>query len=642
MPSIIDCPDLIDALADSLFLNIENYDQNTFDRFFVERKQDVEFLASRLGNVNNFGGNVLVVGEPGVGKTVFIKRFLTSSTFKALTSAQNTHQPNNHTLIDLRPKAYNINNPDEYLDSFRRQISEIIKKHFATLGDPANEISLERDVVRQYDIAANKLEALSMRQPHPSSDSVHYVFVDDVDYVDELCFTQLLEFLRPLLLSRHFCVITACRPPAYNTIRTHRDYNVTLAFQNARTLHLDPLPVHNLLERRIEALVERGASLRDMVNCVVISMCGVFKELRRRSNDTARSRDDIVVDYPFTSKQHHHMQMVSNGNIRDILLMASEYVRYMSVNRSKIIVDTSGGYWIGRDAVIQHFASKDCDGRIRIHNLHERRTFDGVTSAQIKRDKVRKDQIGNSILVILLEFYKEHQYPKSVTQSDLDGLFAQFGVTAAQANEGTDRLLELQLLRRRTLHARQAMGAPTQPRDYDLTDRGYYYLDYLIHWDEYIRAFGNSSHHLSGGSRDVLHAIRASVLDECVNLMIGCSEIFGNQKTGMFPEFRINKVQFVEFYRMRAHDLLAHLDKTDKRQSLRVDEEHIEKLLSVSMNLVSSHNLASSRTFCFHPDRIMRAARECEIPLAYRYVYDAEAFREWVRLHVELLKGDGK
>lgn len=183
------------------------------------------------------------------------------------------------------------------------------------------------------------------------------------------------------------------------------------------------------------------------------------------------------------------------------------------------------------------------------------------------------------------------------------------------------------------------MGTPAETNDYDLTDRGYYYLDYLIHWDEYILAFGNSEHHRAGQSRETINGIKASLLDECVNLLKATSDVYGAGVYG-FQEFKVNKVHFLEWYRSRARVLLGHLDKTDKRKAVTIDEEHLEKYLAVSMNLVVSHNLANSRAFCFRADRIIRSANEASIPLGYRYVYDIDELHVWVLDHVELLKGE--
>ena len=88
---------IIEKIADSFFLNLEEYQHEIFNSFLIHRNEDYEKFTSDLSEINKFGGNMLVVGEPGVGKTIFLKWVInTSSLFT------NSKGKTNYTFIDLQ------------------------------------------------------------------------------------------------------------------------------------------------------------------------------------------------------------------------------------------------------------------------------------------------------------------------------------------------------------------------------------------------------------------------------------------------------------------------------------------------------------------------------------------------------------
>jgi Cdc6-like AAA superfamily ATPase len=237
MKSIFDYPVILERLADSLFLNIEKYDSTLYTKFFVTRVADSEFLFSRLNEVQAYGGNVLVVGEPGVGKTVFLKWFLNYSSFSKKTA------PNARSFIDLTTMPYAPENHQAFICQVKEQIARTIVSHLEQLGDPCNDFPADNKTTTgqesRYNYCVAKLNDLSNKPVKPKA-PIHYVFLDDVDYLSEpgRCFVELLECLKPLFFSRYFCVIVACRIPAFNRIKSHRDYNVSRAFDDAKLLYL--------------------------------------------------------------------------------------------------------------------------------------------------------------------------------------------------------------------------------------------------------------------------------------------------------------------------------------------------------------------------------------------------------------------
>src|ERR1700733_2630363 len=155
MKLIFDYPQIIERLADSLFLNIEKYDDGLYKQFFVQRVQDTEFLYSRLNEVQAYGGNVLVVGEPGVGKSNFLKCFLKESPF-AKTVAQSSS-----TFLDLTTAPYTEDNHESFINTIKGTFANAMLAHLKQLNDPChdapNDTSTPEARESLYNYCANKI-----------------------------------------------------------------------------------------------------------------------------------------------------------------------------------------------------------------------------------------------------------------------------------------------------------------------------------------------------------------------------------------------------------------------------------------------------------------------------------------------------
>ncbi|MBI3865174.1 MAG: hypothetical protein HY290_25140, partial [Planctomycetia bacterium] len=572
---------------------------------------------------------------PGIGKTLFLKRFLASPELESL--------PAHTTLIDLRPFPYDARRPDDFLAFVKQQLVEVAILHLARLGDPCHDVQQLPDLTtddaqRRYHKIALKIHSLPPLTQNPTREQIHYLYIDDVDYVDDTCFTTMLEYLRPFLLSRYFCVIVACRIPAYNTIRSHRDYNITNAFEDARTLHLAPLSVYHILTRRIEMLTEESRSLRRLVSGTGLlpSVRALYEKCVHLVKQLPESDDIEVFEYPFTGKQHHYMQEMSNGNIRLVLLMATTYLRYMAANRNAIHSDVTGGYWVGRKAVIQLFSSAATDEQIRIHDLHQDRTYLGVSKAERRRRNVPWNHVGNSILVIAIETVRRYQSPLNITEKVICDVQDNYGVSRAAFADALATLLRLGLIRTRELHGRAAMGDEAPPRAFDLTKRGEYYSDYLIHWDEYIAKFGFSRHNEDVGSYHAREGLRSALLELCLNLMLGAAAYFCSSAKSGRCDFKMSKEVFGSRFRTMYRDVIAQLDETDKHRVPVISANRIEVFLTVVLNVVEQHGIDDTRTYLFRADRIVRAAQQAGWPIEKRYIYDEDEFATFVAVHVKL------
>lgn len=625
MKSIFDYPKIIESLTDAFFLNIESYDDELYRAFFVKRVEDAEFLYSRLSEVEFFGGNVLVVGEPGIGKSNFLQWFLKSSEFAK------QHSPNSFTILDTRPVPYVENTHELFISELKGRVANIMQKHLAVLGDPCNDIPPDDNTSdsrhARYNYCASKVEGIEIKVTDPTK-QVHYLFLDDVDYLPANCFSEILENLKPILLSRHFCVIVACRVPAFNALQSHCDFNISRAFDDAKTLRLDPLPVHKILEARIAMLTQGKQSVREALTiCPQQGTLAPFFQMLAKLLSQLNPNDDIqLFKYPFTSKQHAFMRMMTNGNIRQVLKMAQEYLRYMRTHRGEI-KKMPAGYWVGRQAVIKHFTEEIVEPKIRIHNLHGKKTFQYTSQAELSRKKIPSYRVGNSTQILVLETCKLFQYPNRLDSQYMETLHNEYGLTTTAFQEGISELVNRELIRERFLSARLPLGSRATSKDYDLTEKGDCYLNYLIHWDEYINKFGISNHHRKFRTHDTKMAISAALLQFLINIVATRQSVSKELATA---DFKIAKQPFRDQFCKINRMLLRHLDPTDRFSIPELTEDAISYYLASWLQVIETHALSDFKNYLFRTQSILKLAEERYLPIELKDIYDVRAFRKFV------------
>ena len=207
------------------------------------------------------------------------------------------------------------------------------------------------------------------------------MFIDDIDYIDNQYLPSVIDVLRPILNLRNCRVILAARPPAYNTIIGHSDVSMATFFGGgSHSLELDHLDVEDIVRARLHFICSDD-------KCTVIkkyekdkSSIDLFKNLgstmwRLFIDPNLPKKEEVeTIKLPFTPNQYRGMQSLSNGNIRYVLAMCKEYLKYMKENPKKI-KEGIKGYHIGRKAVLDHFSREEVWGRIRIHNIHVRKSY---------------------------------------------------------------------------------------------------------------------------------------------------------------------------------------------------------------------------------------------------------------------------
>ncbi len=537
--------------------------------------------------------------------------------------------------MDMRKKPYSEEAHKTFISEIKGCFANVIQKHLAVFGDPCNDIPLDSNTSEannaRYNYCAQKLDNLQVRVTDPQK-QIQYLFLDDVDYLPVCCFSEILENLKPILLSRYFCVIIACRTPAFNTLQSHRDFNIGRAFDDAKIIRLHPLPVHKILKARMRIIADGNQSARKVLTSTHPSgiVLRFFSVLEYIISQLEKDDDIEVFKYAFTPKQHSFMRMMSNGNIRHVLKMAQEYLNYMS-NHRKEIKKLQGGYWIGRPAVIEHFTNSQIDSKIRIHNIHLKKTFQYTSASEQKRRKIAPQRVGNSIYVLLLETYKHFQYPNRLDAQYMEKLDQEYGLTDRDFKDGTADLIDLELIRERLLSSRPPIGTKTLPNDYDLTEKGECYLNYLIHWDKYIERFGISEHHKTFKTQETMTAVSEALLQFLVNIIALKRKI--NQGLPD-ADFKVAKQPFRDQFCKLNRALFRHLDPTDKLTIPKLLDADITYYLSSWLQVIETYKLDEQTNYLFLHENVLAAAAERNLPIETRDIYDMPAFQRFLTTFV--------
>lgn len=638
--TILDFPKLINSVADELFLNLDNYrSKGLRTMFLINRRAESEMLSSRLFEVNNYGGNVLVVGEPGVGKSVFLNNFLKNSLFVSNIDQEQL------SMIDLREHPYNPQVSGEFIELIRNSLGKTYQTHLNKLGDPCHDASgLSGSDLFNYGASKFMQKGEPLECPEKE---IHYLFLDDVDYLPDEAFDSILEDLRPMLISQYFCVILACRVPAYNAIQAQYDTNISNPFLDSRKITLKPLDVHSLLEARLQDLFRPELTARlALQNCKLLSF---MKRIRKTieecltehtestevedspeedesedaSNTESEGHWDIDgVQYPFTYKQHQFMANCSNGNIRQVLRMAQAFLREMARVSDKL-VDTGAGYRIGRRSLLDLFSSERVDDRDRIYNVNHVKSLEYVTNKQMREKDLEEYQKGNSIDVILLETISECQYPHSLTDSTIKSFYGRFGITTRESEESIRRLLELRMIRKRMLETRVAFGVKIPKHDYELTSKGMYYYSYMIHWDAYIDRFSSSKHKQVFNSSATVVQIETELLKIASNF-----GVFVQEKYGELVDFKINRVQLRDYIQIEKQAFLLWLNETNRKIKLDLTVDFLKDYLVNRLGICEKRKSDESKNFLFLAGELLARLEERRIPLKQHDIFDAGWFRD--------------
>ena len=529
-------------------------------------------------------------------------------------------------MIDLRSQGED-GNPEHLLRSIRIQLVNIavdfIRK---THKDPLHEIEnlgsikSEDDSLWAYNLVTRKLTA------HPLLDQAAklLLFVDDIDYLDDkTTFNNLLLLLKPFLASNNCSVVLAARTPAYNAIMDADDYFIAQYFDNS-PLHVGHLSVGDVLRIRLKHICSPSRAPLNAIcrtyEPVLQKITNLWTYILPALEDGRVAEDVLTIEYPHTPLQENFIQQTSNGNIALMLALSAEYLRYMARNPKQIRKEHTG-YWIGRPALIDHFTRETVNGSIRILNVHARRSHDLTSRADIRRGAIPQEQIGNSLYVVLLEALLEYSSLNATMRTHL----RKFGFSEDEVKEGIAKLRSMRMIDVQRIVDRRAIGlAPDErPDDYVLTPRGRYYIQYMIHWDQYIDKFGRSTHHVLG--RD----LRArETIQRCLLQFLAAIVLVRDENDEGSKDFKISKTAFRECFSRLGRGVLQHIQLTDRMIPVEVLPEYLSEYLRL-VDVIETHELERNRNVLFYPLKIRKACArrkiECTISAPF-YRDDIAAF----------------
>jgi len=454
------------VLFNDLKLLIKVGEKEAFFDLFYGRSAEVDTFVTQLGHARQLGTNIVVKGDPGSGKTTFIHRIMHDDELLGELRIF-------PVFLDLRE----LNGGGGATLHMEIVVSGLAE-YFDDVGAPL--AGLEDDSTPTVDrfhravAHLNKGITKGLRQK-----KTVVLFVDDADYCEPDVLPRVLKILARFTSSVNCVVVFACRQPVWNLIFGDTDSTLSRDFRfNSYTLPLPHLPVRDLLISRLAPCLLATEQDDHLHPLDIVRFKRAFKKLRAIF-DVLSLLPSTQFQYPFTKRIESFIQHATNGNVNEMFLVAGELLRYILKNRKELEEgDRPGSLCVPRPVLLELFDPNKTTEGFRVIKISER--------VSTRRGKGR-GRAGNFLLQNVMEAITICP----VKHHDFYDLLEQVGFSNEEADEGLDRCRALRLMRRRVIHVGLASDIDTIS-EYQLTNKGHYYLFYMIHWEEYIRKFGRS------------------------------------------------------------------------------------------------------------------------------------------------------
>jgi nucleoside-triphosphatase THEP1 len=475
-------------------------DSTLFDFLYCRRDKERIDLRRMLTEDCKLGINVVLTGDPGVGKTTFLHDVLVRDDYAA-----------DHGLcvICINCRKYEGMALEQKLPLLKKDFVAGLSDYFAAVGQPFNMAKLDEPwtdglLVDAKDHLANVItKELQVNKCFP------IVVIDDVDYMEVELQHTLLCILSDIISSDRISIIYTCREPALKEISYHLSDRPRYQFsEHSKTLRLEPLSPREVLARRLAITLrvnESKSTIRNLLEGLSMTdRRDAFEKYLAQQGASLKKAESIT--YPFTDNQEHYMGELSNGDIRVVFQIAARLLSFTldEENKDKWTPMDDGTRYIGRENLLNilsdfrgaHYQNP----HVPVHYSELYRLIDiHEMKSQVKGNA---RQSGNSLIENLLETLINERdiHPEARLWTTM----AELGHTKYETRIGLDFCDEARLIKPVMITTCGPPGSRRTPESelYTLTRKGVFYIKDMRHWKEYKKRFGSgrlSAYDVEGG-----------------------------------------------------------------------------------------------------------------------------------------------
>ncbi len=473
------------------FRELQEYPPDVQDYFYVKRNHVESAFYSHFQDCAATGKSLIVVGQPGVGKTTFLRRAVLEDHARIdrlLAAARPSPRWKSHVVlhVDCRTQvAVRGNGIDDFRQSF-------ISSFATALGNrhPCHHLETSGSTLDKYCELVQHI--LDLGTSGALTDLL-ILYVDDIDYCEAPLQREILEHLSRFLDAPNVLVIYACRPPALKEVDYLLSCRPKLAFhKRTDTVKILPLGVRSIVARRL-GLILHVESQKNFFTRLIDSRKAKNAFVRYVRQHGTYDGALPTIRYPFTIRQENFIAQMSNGDIRVALQIAQQVLEAIFQDPdTSTLLEAGDGVRLGREKLLNILAVPPRMNPPLGHDAEKWRIID--MHAQTSIPATKNDlQNGNSLLQNTLEAV-------AVFQDRYDASFKRVLNDLGHNDEAIDRAFSYlywqNLIEEVVIEtAGAALAASQTSRNlirYVPTMKGRLYLFGLLEWPQYQHRFGRS------------------------------------------------------------------------------------------------------------------------------------------------------
>lgn len=466
--------DNIDSYTDYLGFSFEDlfllskHDRRVFQELYYNRTTEIANFKEIAKYIHATSVNLLVLGKAGVGKSNFIYRLF----FDQKLLEEYKIYP---IMVDYREV-----NPTSKEGCFMTFIEDV-EKYFDKIHHPINGLqnNIEQNIPTNINIIQRHLKSLEQ----VNVDLHLVVFLDDLDYIEEVNLFELLEVFSPFAQSPKVSLITSARPALYSSINNN-DFKYSHLFtRNVKKIELNGLNINNLISKRLAPILVHNQKhpFTSYIKTLLNRECAFQKVLKKFGIKNLDSLQKF--NYPLTVDFVNFMQQITSGNLREIFDIAFDALLFILENYNKLetIVEVEEGVELKKKVLshsdIMTLYYDNENSRFKIINIH-----------------LQKSKSKNSLLYNVLEAVKIFE----VIDVRFYSILEKLGHKKQNVNWALSHL-ELKINRliipKNLFQHRLKKTIAFYPH-YIITEKGDFYLTEVTKWSEYIERCGVSENSL--------------------------------------------------------------------------------------------------------------------------------------------------